>query len=76
MNSNDLMDSDDDRYYYEHYENKDYYGNMPTRHKSGNITTAIIWIIGVIILIATWNSPGVIIFYALFLLSGKLSRMF
>lgn len=74
--NNDYVNDDDDRYYYEHYENKDYYGDMPRAHKSGSLSSAIIWILGIIIAIATWDSPGVIIFYALFVLSGKMSGMF
>ena len=76
MNNNDWINDDDDRYFYENIEHKDYYGDMPRRRKSSSTTTAIIWIIGIIIAIATWNSPAILFFYILFVLSGKWSGAF
>ena len=76
MNNDDWIHNDDDRYFYEHYEHKDYYGDMPRVRKSKSSVSAIIWIVGVIIAITTWDSPAILFFYFLFVLSGKLSGMF
>jgi hypothetical protein len=76
MNNDDFIHDDDDRYFYEHYEHKDYYSNMPGMHKSKRSTSAIIWILGIIIAIATWDSPAVLFFYFLIVLSGKISGAF
>lgn len=76
MSRDDWINDDDDRYFYEHYEHKDYYGDMPRFHKSKGLTSVIIWSVGIIIAVATWDSPGVLFFYLLFVLSGKVSGMF
>ena len=76
MRNDDWINDDDNRYFYEHYEHTDYYGNLPKMHKTKNPTTLILLIIGIIIAIATGNSPAVLVFYVLFVASGKLSGFF
>ena len=76
MNSNDFIHDDDDRYFHEEVMHEDYYGKMGGPRKSKKSTSAIIWIIGIIIAIATWDSPAVLFFYVLIVLSGKLSGAF
>ncbi|WP_024865741.1 hypothetical protein [Butyrivibrio sp. FCS014] len=74
--NDDWLNNDDDRYFYENYEHQDYYEKMPRAHKSSGKTTAILWIIGIILAIATWDEPGALLIYLMIVLSGKLSGAF
>ena len=76
MNNDDWIHDDDDRYFHEEYMHEDYYGKMGGPRKTSSRASAILWIVGIIIAIIAWNSPGVLIIYLLFVLSGKLSGMF
>ncbi len=76
MNNDDWIHSDDDRFFYENIEHKDYYGNMPKLHKAKSSTNIILWLIGIVIAIFTWDSPAVLFFYILFVISGKISGAF
>ena len=76
MSNDDWIHDDDDRYFHEEVMHEDYYGKIGGPRKTKSTTSAIIWIIGIIIAITTWDSPAVLIFYFLIILSGKLSGAF